>query len=150
MHPSVGLYHTVDYYSALFDKAINNVRDSMSEKAFRLYCKTLVEELHCGHTEVMGSKAYNKDINMDIIRDIQTHKSANVPREKYTKYNNQFDIADVFAQSPPLYCDRHICNRHPVCYTGYTPKNKNDISNIIVGTSMHIYRLYNLYMYIFH
>jgi hypothetical protein len=63
MHPSVGLYHPVDYYSALFDRAIENVRDSMSEKAFRLYCKTLVEELHCGHTEVMGSKAYNKAIN---------------------------------------------------------------------------------------
>jgi hypothetical protein len=62
MHPSVGIYHDSTYYSSLFDRAIRDVQDSMSEKTFRIYCKQLVEELHCGHTEVMGSRLYNKSI----------------------------------------------------------------------------------------
>lgn len=63
MHPSVGIYHDKTYYDTYFEKAILAIGDSMSEKTFRIYCKQLVEELHCGHTEVMGSKAYNKAIS---------------------------------------------------------------------------------------
>lgn len=63
MHPSVGIYHDSAYYKACFSKAVANLKDSMSEKAFRVNCKLLIEELHCGHTEVMGSKAYNKAIS---------------------------------------------------------------------------------------
>lgn len=63
MHPAVGIYHDKTYYETYFEKAILAIQDSMSEKSFRIYCKRLVEELHCGHSEVMGSKAYNKAIS---------------------------------------------------------------------------------------
>ena len=63
MHPSVGIYHDKPFYEAYFEKAMRSINDSMSEKSFRVYCKQLIEELHCGHTEVMGSKAYNKAIS---------------------------------------------------------------------------------------
>ncbi len=63
MHPSVGIYHDKAFYETYFEKAVLGIKDSMSEKSFRVYCKQLIEELHCGHTEVMGSKAYNKAIS---------------------------------------------------------------------------------------
>jgi len=62
MHPAVGLYYPPAHYTKMFDTAIEQVHDSISEKTFRILCKGLVEELHCGHTEVLGSKAYNKAI----------------------------------------------------------------------------------------
>lgn len=67
MHPSVGIYHTKDEYANLFDRAIENLKDSMGEKNFRIYCKRLAEELHCGHTEVLGSKSYNKAIAKSLL-----------------------------------------------------------------------------------
>lgn len=62
MHPSVGLYQSKAYYEALFRHKTEAICDSMTEKQFRIYCKLLIDELHCGHTEVLGSKAFSKAI----------------------------------------------------------------------------------------
>ncbi|MBA2611575.1 MAG: hypothetical protein H0U95_06365 [Bacteroidetes bacterium] len=61
MHPVIGIYRSRTYYLALFDDFINNLNDSLTEKEFRIKMKLLVDELHCGHTEALQSKAYYKE-----------------------------------------------------------------------------------------
>lgn len=62
MHPAIGLYKPKSYYETLFDNFISNLKDSLTEKQFRIRLKTIIDELHCGHTEVTYSKAFNKAI----------------------------------------------------------------------------------------
>lgn len=58
MHPAIGIYQPKKYYEKLLDQLIASISDSLSEKQFRLKLKLVVDELHCGHTEVMQSKSY--------------------------------------------------------------------------------------------
>ncbi|HQQ94988.1 MAG TPA: S41 family peptidase [Bacteroidia bacterium] len=60
MHPSVGVYASKAYYETLFLNALGQLHDSLTEKEFRIRCKLLADELHCGHTEVMPSREYLK------------------------------------------------------------------------------------------
>ncbi|MBK7669672.1 MAG: hypothetical protein IPJ32_21465 [Sphingobacteriaceae bacterium] len=62
MHPAIGLYKPKSYYETLFNNFISNLKDSLTEKQFRIRLKTIIDELHCGHTEVTYSKAFNKAI----------------------------------------------------------------------------------------
>lgn len=63
MHPVIGIYRTRDYYEQLFDTFIASLTDSLTEKQFRLRTKLLVDELHCGHTEVLYSSAFYREVN---------------------------------------------------------------------------------------
>src|SRR5688572_20873763 len=51
MHPGVGIYKTKDYYKNLFSEFISSLKDSMTEREFRLKTKLVLDQLHCGHTE---------------------------------------------------------------------------------------------------
>jgi len=63
MHPAIGLYESRSFYMKLFDSFIGSLTDSLTEKQFRLKTKLLLDELHCGHTEVLYSSAFYKEIN---------------------------------------------------------------------------------------
>lgn len=62
MHPVIGIYKPKSYYDALFDNLINSLNDSLTEKQYRIRLKLLFNELHCGHSEIMASKAYTKAV----------------------------------------------------------------------------------------
>lgn len=62
MHPVMGIYKSKSYYEQQFNRLISELKDSLTEKQYRLKLKLLFDELHCGHTEVWQSKAYNKYI----------------------------------------------------------------------------------------
>lgn len=62
MHPVIGVYHPKSYYENKFNELLQSLNDSLTEKQYRLKLKLLFDELHCGHTEVWQSKAYNKYI----------------------------------------------------------------------------------------
>ncbi|MEI8136781.1 MAG: S41 family peptidase [Bacteroidota bacterium] len=61
MHPVIGIYNSREYYSKLFDFFLDNLKDSLTEKQFRIKTKLIIDELHCGHTEALLSKAYYKE-----------------------------------------------------------------------------------------
>ena len=52
MHPAIGLYYPRTFYQSYFDNYINQLKDSLTEKQYRISLKTLLDVLHCGHTEV--------------------------------------------------------------------------------------------------
>jgi hypothetical protein len=58
MHPVVGIYMPRAFYNSLFDEYIKSLNDSLTEKQFRIRTKMVLDELHCGHTEVISSRAY--------------------------------------------------------------------------------------------
>lgn len=60
MHPAIGIYKTRPYYDELFNDFIIGLNDSLTEKQFRIRTKLLIDNIHCGHTEAMLSKAYYK------------------------------------------------------------------------------------------
>ncbi|MBS1651566.1 MAG: hypothetical protein JSU07_06100 [Bacteroidetes bacterium] len=62
MHPSVGLYQTKEFIENEFATLDNEITDSLTEKQFRIKLKLIIDKLHCGHTDVMASKKYNKAI----------------------------------------------------------------------------------------
>lgn len=62
MHPVIGIYQPKKYYEKLFDDLISGIKDSLTEKQFRIRLKLVIDELHCGHTEVMYSRAFTKAI----------------------------------------------------------------------------------------
>lgn len=62
MHPAIGIYHSRTFYTKLFDDLINELNDSINQKEFRIKIKLLLDEIHCGHTEALQSKAYYKEI----------------------------------------------------------------------------------------
>ncbi len=63
MHPAIGIYQPRSWYQRLFLNFENSFTDSLTEKEFRLRTKLLVDELHCGHTEVLYSKRYYREMN---------------------------------------------------------------------------------------
>ncbi|MBA3665921.1 MAG: hypothetical protein H0W61_17215, partial [Bacteroidetes bacterium] len=58
MHPVMGIYKSRDYYRAYFDSVRSSFTDSLNERDFRLRLKLAIDELHCGHTEVLYSNRY--------------------------------------------------------------------------------------------
>jgi hypothetical protein len=60
MHPSIGLYEKREYYRQVFDSLIRSLRDSLTQRDFRIRLKLVADELHCGHTEVLYSNDYYK------------------------------------------------------------------------------------------
>lgn len=62
MHPAVGLYHPRDYYKQLFSNFVSSLNDSLTEKQFRTRTKLILDELHCGHTEVLYSKSFYREV----------------------------------------------------------------------------------------
>ncbi|PBQ31389.1 hypothetical protein CNR22_06305 [Sphingobacteriaceae bacterium] len=67
MHPAIGVYKPRAYYEELFEAYVASFTDSLTEKQFRLKTKLLVDELHCGHTEVLYSTAFYKEMNKQRI-----------------------------------------------------------------------------------
>lgn len=63
MHPAIGIYESRMYYENLFSDFIFSLNDSLTEKQFRIRVKLVLDELHCGHTEVMYSQAFYKEMN---------------------------------------------------------------------------------------
>lgn len=61
MHPAIGIYKPRPYYEELFKQFIDGLTDSLTEKQFRLKTKLLIDQLHCGHSEVLYSKAFYKE-----------------------------------------------------------------------------------------
>lgn len=62
MHPAVGIYEPRSYYEKLFAEFVASLTDSLTEKQFRLRLKLVADELHCGHTEVLYSAAYYREV----------------------------------------------------------------------------------------
>jgi hypothetical protein len=63
MHPAIGIYKPREYYTNLFNGFIASLTDSLTEKQFRIKTKLIIDELHCGHTEVLYSSAFYKEAN---------------------------------------------------------------------------------------
>ena len=63
MHPAIGIYASREHYLKLFSDFVKNLNDSLTEKDFRIRLKLLADELHCGHTEILYSQAFYKEIN---------------------------------------------------------------------------------------
>ncbi|MDX2174358.1 MAG: S41 family peptidase [Bacteroidota bacterium] len=63
MHPVIGIYNSREYYENQFTILINSLNDSLTEKQFRIKLKIFLDDLHCGHTEAIYSKAYGKEVN---------------------------------------------------------------------------------------
>lgn len=63
MHPAIGFYKSRGYYEDLLNSFISSLTDSLTEKEFRIKTKLIVDELHCGHTEVLYSTAFYKEVN---------------------------------------------------------------------------------------
>ncbi|MBL7931030.1 MAG: S41 family peptidase [Bacteroidia bacterium] len=63
MHPAIGIYQPRMYYENLLSDFIFSLNDSLTEKQFRIRVKLILDELHCGHTEVMYSQAFYKEMN---------------------------------------------------------------------------------------
>lgn len=63
MHPAVGFYKSRGYYENLLNAFISSLTDSLTEKEFRIKTKLVLDELHCGHTEVLYSTGFYKEVN---------------------------------------------------------------------------------------
>ncbi len=63
MHPAIGIYKPKTYYDQLFTEFVNSLQDSLTEKQFRIKVKLVLDQLHCGHTEVLYSQAFYKEMN---------------------------------------------------------------------------------------
>jgi len=62
MHPAVGVYKPRSYYESLFKDYLSSIKDSLTEREFRIKTKLVLDELHCGHTEVLYSKELYKQV----------------------------------------------------------------------------------------
>lgn len=62
IHPAIGVYQPRAYYEKIFKTYVTSFTDSLTQKQFRLRTKLLVDELHCGHTEVLYSSLFYKEI----------------------------------------------------------------------------------------
>ncbi|WP_317898510.1 S41 family peptidase [Aurantibacillus circumpalustris] len=63
MHPGIGIYKPRIFYHDLIKSFTSSFNDSLTEKQFRLKTKLFIDEFHCGHSEVLYSKAFYKEVN---------------------------------------------------------------------------------------
>lgn len=63
MHPAIGVYKPRAFYEKLFADFVQSLNDSLTEKQFRIRIKLVLDQLHCGHTEVLYSQAFYKEMN---------------------------------------------------------------------------------------
>ena len=68
MHPVIGVYKPKAHYITLFDKFIESLTDSLTEREFRIKTRFIIHELECGHTTSRFSKAYDKATNYKKIK----------------------------------------------------------------------------------
>jgi hypothetical protein len=128
MHPSVGIYQPREYYVKLLDDFVQSLNDSLTQKEFRLKLKLVADELHCGHTEVLYSPAFYKEIarmklnfspfifipvqnkvyllaNLNKRQDSLMKKGAEITRingisvDSMMRYSKRFISSDGFNQS---------------------------------------------------
>ncbi len=62
MHPAVGIYKSSAQVQRDFDLFQEQLRDSMTQREFRLRIKLMLDELHCGHTEVLYSRRFYRQV----------------------------------------------------------------------------------------
>ncbi|MCW3078162.1 MAG: hypothetical protein JWO32_2771 [Bacteroidetes bacterium] len=58
MHPALGIYKSREFYRTYYDSVKSSFNDSLTERDFRLRLKLAIDQLHCGHTEVLYSVKY--------------------------------------------------------------------------------------------
>jgi hypothetical protein len=63
MHPSIGIYQPREYYVGILNNLVNSINDSLTQKDFRLRMKLVADELHCGHTEILYSQSFYREVN---------------------------------------------------------------------------------------
>jgi hypothetical protein len=62
MHPAIGIYKGRDFYEGLLENFVDSIKDSLTEKEFRLKLKLVVDEFRCGHTEVLYSREFYRQV----------------------------------------------------------------------------------------
>src|SRR5687768_7934162 len=62
MHPAIGIYRGRDFYEGLLENFVSSITDSLTEKEFRLKLKLVVDEFRCGHTEVLYSREFYRQV----------------------------------------------------------------------------------------
>jgi hypothetical protein len=67
MHPVIGIYKPRTYFEKLFTDFNSGLKDSLTEKEFRLKLKLLINELNCGHTEILYSKSAYKEMKKQVL-----------------------------------------------------------------------------------
>lgn len=67
MHPAVGVFVTEAQMKQNFVRLKSNLTDSLTQKEFRMRLKMLIEELHCGHTEVLYSRQYYRGLKHQAL-----------------------------------------------------------------------------------
>lgn len=104
MHPAIGLYKPRNYYEKLFSHFVESIQDSLTEKEFRLRLKLVVDELHCGHTEVLYSRAFYREVKklklnfspyIFIPVDNKVYLLANLNRQKDSSIRNGAEITKI-------------------------------------------------------
>lgn len=58
MHPVIGIYDDKSFAEIGFDKLMNSLKDSLTERDFRIKVRQFIRTLKCGHTDVLPSKAF--------------------------------------------------------------------------------------------
>ena len=131
MHPVVGVYKSKDYHEKLFDDLIAGLKDSLTEKEFRIRLKFLIGNLHCGHSEVIQSRAYTKAVRplelnflpyyfVPLNNKLYVAMTVNRKRDSlYKPYTEILKINNISSDS--------ICNytRHFFTSDGYIASGKN-------------------------
>lgn len=64
-HPSLTWYTTQDSLDAAFTGALGRIQDSVTEKDLKNSIAAIIQDIHCGHTSVRFSKAYNKFLSLN-------------------------------------------------------------------------------------
>lgn len=120
MHPVIGIYKSREFYSQLFDNFIQSLNDSLTEKQFRFKSKLLIDELHCGHTEVVYSSAYYKYMNkqkqnfsqyvfLPIENKVYVFSNLNKKKDSTLKIGTEVTkINGIAVDSMLRYCRRFI------------------------------------------
>jgi len=67
MHPAVGLYTAKTELETDFAMFRCQLKDSLTQCEFRLRVKLLLDELHCGHTEVLYSRGFYRQVKKTKI-----------------------------------------------------------------------------------
>lgn len=131
MHPGIGIYESSSYYEKLFNDFTSGLKDSLTEKSFRIELKLLFEKLHCGHSDVLLSKAYSKAIRplplnflpyylVPLQNQLFVAMPVNRKRDSlYKPYTEILKINNISSDS--------ICNytRHFFTTDGYITSGKN-------------------------